>query len=155
MNTSRALAHRFIMANRAAALATADKTGVPHVAPVYCIVDENLALYFSTRVEGSKYVNLINHPTVAMAFINEEKLTAIQLTGTAERIENIQLEQDILHKLMTLRHQDPYWPLPTMQLFERGATNELAIIKVVPTEMTYANFENTGSKPKQFFQKIL
>lgn len=152
----RAQARRFIGENPAAALATSDLAGMPHVATVYCVAHEDLSLYCSTRVEGRKFKNMTERPQVAVAFTNEARLCTIQLTGSAERIENIRLEQEILHQLMTIRYHDPYWPIPSMQLFERGVTNELAILKITPLEMTYANFENpTLHNVKSFFQKVI
>ena len=149
-------ARQFIARNRAAALATVDPKGNPQVATVYCVVDETLAVYFTTRVEARKFTNLMRHPTVAMIFTNENELTTLQLSGEAERIESMELEQEVLSWLMTHRKWDPQWALPTMQLFEHGATNELAIIKVVPSEMTLSNFrKDTSEQHRPFFQKVI
>ena len=150
------LAYKFINKHRTAALATVDDKGTPHVAPIFCIARKDLSIYFSTRVEGRKFTNLVNHPTVAMTVVDKENLTAIQLTGLAERLDNLNLEQAILYDLATLRYQDPNWTMPTMKLFESGVTNELAVIRVTATEMTYANFATpTNGKYKPFFQKVI
>lgn len=146
----------FMLKNRAAALATADNKGIPHVVIVYCIVKEDFSLYFSTRVESRKYTNLIDNPVASMAFYDEKSLDTIQLTGSVERINDLKKEQDILYQLLTLRYREPNWPVPPVKLFERGATNELAIMKLTPTEMTYANFETTeDGRYKPFFQKVI
>ena len=149
-------ARKFIIKHRAGALATTSLKGVPHVATIYCIVDEDLNLYFSTRVEGRKFHNLLENPTVALAFSDEVNMGTVQLTGKAERVESLELEQDILYKLITYRYGEPNWPSPPFKLFERGATNELAIIKVTPFEMTYASFETTTTgRYKPFFEKVI
>jgi general stress protein 26 len=150
------LAHNFIEVNRAASFASANKAGVPHVAIVYCLAKPDLTLYFSTRVEGRKYANLEQRPEVGLAFYNESKLQMIQLSGVARRVDEIELEQEIMHDLMRFRYNDSNWPLPTVQLFERGATNEIAVIEVVPTEMTFADFETEhAGQYHPIFQKIL
>ena len=149
-------AYKFIEENRAAALATSNQHGMPHVATVYCVPNRDLSLYFTTSVEGRKFNNMIGNPNVALAFTDEAKLSTIQLTGFSERIEDLHFEQEILHQLMTSRHRDPNWPFPSMQLFEKGSSNELAIMKVTPTEMTYANFEDPqGMEQKSIFQKVI
>lgn len=150
------LAYQFITTHRAAALSTVDNQGNPHVAPVFCVVRKDLSMYFSTRIEGRKFTNLIQNPAVAMTFVDEANVAAIQLSGKAERIENLKLEQSILYDLARQRYQDPNWPMPTLKLFEQGSTIQIAIIKVTPTEMTYADFATpeTG-KYKAFFQRII
>jgi nitroimidazol reductase NimA-like FMN-containing flavoprotein (pyridoxamine 5'-phosphate oxidase superfamily) len=149
-------AYKLIEEHRAAALATSDQICMPHVATVYCVPNKDLSVYFSSRIEGRKLKNLLANPNVAMAFTDETKLRTIQLTGFAEQIEDLYLEQEILHKLMTMRYQDPNWPVPPMQLFEKGYSSQVAIIKVTPTEMTYANFENPQALGrKSFFQKVI
>ena len=155
-NDHKQVAYDFISTNRLAALATTDNKGVPHVAPVYCVVDIELNIYFSTRIEGRKFVNLEECPIVAMTFIDEKNIATIQLTGSSERIQDMEIEQSVMRDLARLRYQDPNWPVPTLRLFDKGYTNELAIIKVIPAEMTFANFATSKTgKCKPFFQKII
>lgn len=152
----RAIAKEFIITNRAASLATIDEQGIPHVVIVYCIVAPDLSLYFSTRVEGRKYRNMMSRPIVSMAFSNEQNMSTVQLTGTAERVNQLEQEQEILGGLIALRYGEPNWPVPPVKMFERGATNELAIIKITPTEMVYANFQTSkDGRYKPFFHKVI
>ena len=150
------LAYKFMLNNRAAALATVSKKGQPHVAIVYCVAHTDLSLYFSSRVEGRKYLNLIANPTVAMTFMNEADMRTIQLIGTAKRVDDIKGEQAVLHELLTYRGRAASLPLPPLELFERGDTNEVAIVKVTPLKMTFANFKKakTGHY-KPFFKKVI
>ena len=150
------IAYNFIGLNRAAALATVNTKGVPHVATVYCIVKRNFTIYFVTRIEARKYENLIYQPQVAMTFTNEEQMESVQLTGRAERLEVLADEQEMLYQLMVLRHGEHNWPSPPVKLYHCGASSELAVIKVTPTELTYANFATSASGCfKSFFQQIL
>ena len=152
------MAYEFLLANRAAALATVDSKGVPHVVTVYFIPHKDLTLYFTTKAEGRKFNNLTKNPTVAMAITNDDgpNLATIQLTGIVERVQDIKEEQAILLDLWGLRYDAESWPPPPMQLYERGAVNELAVMRVTPTEMTFANFETTTAKRyKPFFQEII
>lgn len=149
-------AYQYLLTNRAAALATVDKKGTPHVATIFFIPRKNLSLYFITKTTGRKFQNLMGKPRVAMAITDEKKLTTIQLTGIAERVTNVKLEQEILQDLWLFRHRNLNWPIPPLKLYETGEAEELAVIKVKPSEMTYASFEiSETSKYKSFFQKVL
>jgi uncharacterized pyridoxamine 5'-phosphate oxidase family protein len=150
------LAYKFLNSHRLAALATVDEQGNSHVAPLFCTVRKTFDIYFSTRVEGRKFNNLMRSPNVSMSFTDEADVSTIQLSGLAERVDNLELEQEILYDLARLKYQDPNWPMPALKLFEKGATSELAIIKVTPTEMTYASFATSKpGKYKPFFKKVL
>ena len=144
------------METRSATLATANKKGIPHAATIFFVPRKNLTLYFTTKTSGRKFQNLIGRPRVAMVVTDVDKLITVQLTGVAERVTKPKLEQEILQDLWLFRHTDPNWPIPPMKLYESGTISELAVIKVTPAEMTYANFEiaNTG-KYNSFFQKVI
>lgn len=148
--------YKFIRKNRAAALGTSDQDGIPHVAIVYCLVEADLSLYFATRVESRKFKNIAKKPIVSMAFYNEPSLDTVQLMGEAERVDDLDKEQAVLFELIKLRHKEPRWTVPPIKMFERGATNELAIMRVQPNEMTYATFKTLGNgRYKPFFQKVI
>jgi uncharacterized pyridoxamine 5'-phosphate oxidase family protein len=154
--TPKELVYHLLTNNRAAALATVTSQGLPHVATVYCLIDEDFSLHFVTRVEARKYRNMISQPLVAMSFMDEVNVTSVQLTGRAERIESFAEEQVIFYKLMSLRYEEDDWPLPPLRLFESGLSRELAVFKVTPTELTYANFQlQPGGRYKPFFTKII
>lgn len=147
---------KFIMRNRAGALATVSDRNIPHVATVYCFIDNDFNFYFSTRVESRKFNNITHNPIVALTFSNEISITTVQLTGAAERVENFKTEQDVLRELFAYRHGDPNWPMPPIKLFERNMTNELAVIKVVPNEMTYGSFAaSKAGRYQPFFEKVI
>lgn len=150
------LAVEFIIKNRTASISTSDKTGTPHIAIVYCIVHDDLAVYFTTRAEGRKFGNLVDNPAVAMVFSGFKNLQQLQLRGKAERVRDQALELDLLHELMKLRFEDQTLDRPRVNLLEPGVRSEYAIFKVTPTEMTYADFEtSTVGRYKPDFKKII
>jgi|GEM_PF-1647070 len=149
-------AYKFLSGNRVAALATSDKQGTPHAAPVHFVAHKNLDIYFTSRVESRKFRNLVFNPVIAMAITDEGTMATLQLTGQAIRVEELDVEQGLLFELWSLRFNDKIWPIPTVRLLESGATNDLAVIKVTASEMTYANFKITPEgKYQNFFQKII
>jgi hypothetical protein len=83
-------------------------------------------------------------------------MESVQLMGRAERVEVLADEQDRLYELMVLRHGEHNWPSPPVKLYHSGASSELAVIRVTPSELTYANFATASSGCyKPFFQKVL
>ena len=139
-----------------ATLATTDDQGQPHASAVHFVVHKDLTLYFTTRVEARKFKNLVAKPTVAMAITDEAGMVTVQLTGKAERVESLKTEQMLLMELWSLRFNEAIWPIPAVQMFEQGATNRIAVIKIVPLEMTYATFKTqTSGKYQPFFLKVI
>jgi nitroimidazol reductase NimA-like FMN-containing flavoprotein (pyridoxamine 5'-phosphate oxidase superfamily) len=149
----------FLQTNRSSVIATSDSKRVPHAAMVYIIADQHLNIYFSTHAQGRKFTNLMTNPVVAMTIANEDSMTAVQLTGYASRVENLAEEQDVLYELLRNRYKnDPNWKPPPLKLFEQGETNEVAIIRVEPFELSLSNFELTGNGTKRyktFFQTVI
>lgn len=151
----RKFAYNFVTKNRTAALATVDTNSQPDIATIYCVVDEDLTLYFTSRVEGRKYINLLAHPVVALSLTDESNLAVMLIKGRAERVEQLDLEQQIMHRLLVDEKAKALRTLPSIQLFHNGYTNEVAIIRIVPSEITYANFLGNESNSKPIFQKII
>ena len=136
-----------------ATVATEEK---PDAATVFYVVDEDLTIYFMTRVESRKFLNLEKQPMVSMVITDEKTMETIQLTGTAERIQNLNDESGALTKLWTVDYRNPNWPGPAVKLYESGHSVQLAVVKVVPQEMTYALFERQDKgKYRPFFEKVI
>jgi len=155
-NVTKQQIYDFLTMNRAAALATVSPDGIPHVATVYCIIKPDLTIYFSTRAQGRKYNNLTENPLVAMNFTDLSGMRTVQLTGMAFRVEDLLEEQEILYELTVLRYQDAKLHMPSMKLFEQGAANEVAIIKIRPNELTFANFgKPDDGRYRPFFEKVI
>ena len=149
-------AHKFLSAHRAATLATVNAKKKPDAATVFYIVDKDLTIYFMTRIESRKFHNLKKQSIVSMVITDEETMETIQLTGAAERIENLKEEGGALTKLWTADYKNPTWPGPAVKLFESGHSVQLAVVKVVPHEMTYAIFEKQDKgKYGSFFEKVI
>lgn len=152
----RGQAQQFMMHNRAAVLGTVGSRSVPHVATVYCYVTPDLTVYFVTRTESRKYQNLASRPKVAMTFTDRDSVSCVQLTGKAERVSNIEDEQAILFELQTLRYKEAQVVSPALQLYEREAASELAVVRVRPTELTMASFVITkAGRYNPTFTKVI
>ena len=149
-------AYEFLHSHRAATLATITTNKTPDAATVFYIVDNDLFIYFMTRVESRKFRNIEKHQEISMVITDENTMETIQLTGVAERIEDLKEESGALTKLWTADYGNPNWPGPAAKLFESGHSVQLAVLKVMPLEMTYASFEKReNGNIKSFFEKII
>lgn len=152
----RLTAHKFLSTHRAATLATVTIKTKPDAATVFYIVDEELTIFFMTRIESRKFRNLEKQHVVSMVITDEKTMETIQLTGTAERIENLVEESGALTRLWIADYRNPNWPGPAVKLFESGHSVQLAVVKVVPLEMTYASFERQkNGRYVSFFEKVI
>lgn len=149
-------AHKFLSTHRTATLATVNVKRIPDAATVFYIVDKDMTIYFMTRIESRKFHNLSKHTIVSMVITDEETMETVQLNGVAERIENLEEESEALMKLWTADYKNHNWPGPAVKLFESGHSVQLAVIKVVPQEMTYAVFKKQANgKYGSFFEKVI
>lgn len=152
----RKMACEFIAENRAATLATVTPASKPHASIVYCIVHDDLTLFFTTRAEGRKFESLVGNPEVCMIFTGHGSLQQLQLSGRASRVKDDGQVLDLLHELMKLRYEDEKLPRPNVSLVESGTRKEYALFKVTPYEMTYVDFETANiGKYNPDFQKII
>lgn len=153
---ARSTAYKFLSVHRVATLATIAVNGPPDLATIYYIVDEDLNLYFMTRIESRKYRNLKEQPMLSMVITDEGTMETIQLTGMSERIENFKDESAVLSKLWVADYAEQHWPGPAVKLYEAGHSAQLAVTKIIPTEMTYASFERQDKgNYKSFFLSVI
>jgi len=149
LQSPKVTAFKFLQTNKSAALATISSNHRPHVATVYYLVDKKLNLYFVTGIESIKFANLIRYPYVAMAISqdNPRVRKTLQLSGLASRIDNIYEEQEIIEHLWKKTGRTS--AVPFLMIYNSGQSNELAVIKVKPYEMTLAKFSTSDSDLKQ------
>ncbi len=156
MSEDYSLVIKFIKKNHLGALATVNKKGQPDVAVIYCSIKDDLSLYFSTRVEAAKFQNISNNPAVAITFYDAKSVSTVQIRGRAKRLEDLKAEQDIMLELVKQFYSQGGKMPPFQQLFENFDSNELAIVKIKPTDVSYSSFKQTRlSKAKPVHKKIL
>lgn len=148
--------YQFLCSFKMAALATVDAHGRPHVATVYCVADKELNIFFTSSTKGRKFENMMVRPEVAMVITDEDSLSTVQLSGRAESREGTEIEADILKQLWRLRFDEPAWPVPPIKMFEQRFSNEMTVIQVTPSEMTFAKFSPTQTGTyTSYFHKVI
>lgn len=140
LDTPKHKAYKFLTENDTAVIATVTKAGLPHGATISYLADNKLNLYFVTSVESKKYQNLINNRDVAITIYrdSESLKESIQLSGRAERVDNIDSEQKAMEILM--RKAGDNVPVPFWILYNQNHSEELALVKITPYKMTMGSF---------------
>lgn len=69
-------------------LATVDAEGNPQVSDVYFITDDDMNLYFCSRDELRKTLNISAKPHVAIVITSEDHQTTVQIHGTCQPAMN-------------------------------------------------------------------
>lgn len=122
---------------RLGVLSTISATGTPQSAFIYYAFDEDLNIYFITRTESRKYINIKNNPNVAFVVGTETPPQTLQIEGTAsvlERPEDFSFLFSDLVKMTVERHFVP----PITQMTNSG---DVFFMKITPTWVRLGNFE--------------
>ena len=147
---------KFLQTNQSAAIGTVSSLGRPHVATVYYLNDKKLNIYFVTSIESRKFKNIKFNPCVALAISQDLPWVkrTLHMTGMAYRIESLDQEQKIIKQLWLKVGRKT--TLPFLLIYDRGYSEELALFKVVPIEMTMAKFSSRNNdKNEALFTSVI
>ncbi|HET9098230.1 MAG TPA: pyridoxamine 5'-phosphate oxidase family protein [Candidatus Saccharimonadales bacterium] len=134
----------FMRKNNAPALATVNSEGHPDVSIVFSLTNDNFDIFFECRLESSKYKNIMHCPFVSMAFSKAQELKTVQLKGKAERIEDFDKEQEVMREMVEMQSGHGNYEVPVLKMFEKGLTNDIVVFKIVPSQITYADYSRSG-----------
>lgn len=148
MSTSNQLNDELVMMKqRLGVISTISEKGNPEGAAVYFISDNELYLYFLTRVGSRKYENIKRDPRVAFVVFGEHPPKTFQMEGTASIIEEPEEQRNIFKKLFDLATSERVLP-PIGQMMK----SELAVMKIKPTWARIGDF--TMNPEKEKFQEV-
>jgi PPOX class probable F420-dependent enzyme len=124
----------FLIAERVARMATADKSGAPHLVPI-CFWFDGARLYFAidekpkrgTGIRLKRMHNIAENPRVAFVVDHYEEdwsqLAYVMVRGTAQIVEDNEEYMQVLRNL-----RDKYRPYRTMQL----SPDRNPIVRITP-----------------------
>ncbi len=118
-------------------LSTVGPTGTPQSAFIYYAFDEDLNIYFITRTQSRKFLNIEKNPHVAFVVGTETPPQTLQIEGTAsilERPEDFSFLFSDLVKIAVERHFVP----PITQMTNSG---DVFFMKITPNWVRLGNFE--------------
>lgn len=109
----------------------------PEVAFVYYAVDDELNVYFVTRMGSRKYQNILRDQNVAFSIAVETPPKTLQVEGVASLVSNPEAQRTLFPKLVELATSRNCMP-PIAQEFD---TSEIAFIKVAPRWARFGDFQ--------------
>ena len=78
----------FLRSHETGVIATVSKAGVPNAATVTYSVSDDFEIYFMTRIETRKYVNLEHNPVAAFVVGTGPAATSVQIEGSVKQLDD-------------------------------------------------------------------
>ena len=108
--------NNFIDEHRRAVIATVDRDGQPYTSNIYYALSKNNQIFFVTKEQTTKAKNLLENDRAALTISDNEKPIAVNLTGTARRLEDYKERDTIMQQIFKVsyeKHKD-YAPIVKM-----------------------------------------
>lgn len=145
---------QFLQANHVAAVATAHKI-LPYISVVYYVADDDFNLYFSTRKDTDKHLNLSTNSNVAVAVGLGPKHIALQARGHATLLGG-EARERALHSLQQMLHKKKItnWPTLSLEKFQptNGGMTTDVVYRVTPQHLSFFNL-NDQTYPQSLSNK--
>lgn len=129
----------FLIENSTAVVATA--TGdQPSASTVYYFADKDFNIFFITKVNTSKYLNISGNAKVAVVVGTGPEHISVQASGLAEFVFD-EKRAEIIDEFVQLRTREfvKDWPIKDMDIFkDRSAV----VFKVTPDRLTFLNLDS-------------
>ena len=138
---------KFLDKTEMAALSTVSPTGLPQVATIYFVVDDQFNLYFATTPGSRKYGNLKRNKSVALAITNHKNEQTIQMEGEAVELGKMRKNSKEF-KFLTKLFDKYIWSTVPVHKIEDGLTS---FFKVKPSWVRWADFKAKG----ELFHQII
>lgn len=107
----------YIKNNPLCVMSTVDPNNKANGATMYIVSDEQLNVYFLTKISTRKYSNLINNPSVAFTCHNENNLETLQMIGEAAPIDPaVDDNGKIYHLFESIREKIVNYSLPISKI---------------------------------------
>lgn len=142
MSDARQKALVFLKHNPHGVLATVSEDGRPWGSSIYFATDEDLNLFFMTKVKTFKYQNISKNHHVSLTVTDGDAQTTVQIAGTVKKVPAKDLVSVIMKKLAHLKpHGDNKWVPPIVKV-DGG---DYVVLQITPDSLQYADYKQTKS----------
>lgn len=153
------LAKQFIAQYPLGVMATINDTGEPETAGVYCILDDDMNLYFLSASKTRKLNNIEKRPGLSITFMDEHGMKTMQVQGKgtvlATPVAAIEFEavpQHIIDALLDIHvAKRDSWPTPA---FKTGGGTQY-FVKISPTWMRLADFGKATQSQAEIYTQVI
>jgi len=134
----------FMNNNPCAVIATISEDGSLNMANVFVYTDDDFTLYFVSRPEHRKHLNVEARHTISLLFRSRDTVEQVEYQGTATIESEADSIADTLSNLqkILIEQRHHYWIPPISQLNEGSG---YVTIKVVPQAVTYRSYNQSGT----------
>jgi general stress protein 26 len=123
-------------AQKLGVISTVTAENKPESAFMYYAFDEDLNIYFATRVASRKYKNFMENKHIAFAVAKENPPQTLQLEGLASVVVEAEVQKSLFPELITMAAQRNFAaPISQME------SSELKFLKITPNWIRFGNFE--------------
>lgn len=153
MNDIRQIALTFLKNNCHGVLSTVSADGRPWGSSIYFATDDDLNLFFMTKIKTFKYQNISSNNHVSLTVTDSKAQTTIQISGVVTKVPAQNLVSVIMKKLAHLKpHGDNKWVPPIVKV-DGG---DYVVLQITPSSMQYADYKQIKSNIyDSYIQKVI
>jgi uncharacterized protein YhbP (UPF0306 family) len=129
--------HAFLKKHQVGVLSTAGEAGTVWGADVYYLTDDDLNIYFVTRVGTFKYKNIEAQPYAALTVADDEAQITVQLSGKVSRMPINKYMDVFFDKFAAMRPDGDYHWAPPVDKVHEGNYMPL---QITPSFLQYADY---------------
>ncbi len=132
----------FLKHNPHGVLATVSEEGKPWGSSIYFATDEDLNLFFITKIKTLKYHNILKNHNVSLTVTDKSLQTTIQIAGKVSKVPAKDIVSVVMKKLAHIKpHDDNNWVPPIVKV--NGG--EYMVLKITPQTLQYSDYQQTKS----------
>ncbi len=134
-------------------LSTVSANGKPWGSSIYFAHDEDIDLFFITKVNTLKYKNIQENPNVALTISDDSLQTTVQIAGRVDRVPAKDIVDVVMKKLARIKPKDNNKWVPPIVKVDAG---EYIVLKITPNKMHFANYQQVKSDiHDNFIERII
>ena len=142
----------FLQSHASGVLVTADTAANPYGAVVFYTVNDDFSIQFATKTETQKFKNIEQNGQVAFVCYDETTQTSLQLSGTAEIIQDPAEEEKAIHNMHQLSETTSTSNLPPAEKLYAGAYRA---VRIVPRVIKLAVFVRPDAESNEDLYEVL
>lgn len=127
----------FLRSHPSGVLSTVSKDSKPWGSTIYFAVDDDLTIYFTTRVKTQKAKNIHDNQNVSLTVTNPGSQQTVQIGGKAIPVPAHDIPEVVMKKIANIKHEkDINWTPPITKI----DSGDYTVLKIEPNFVQFADF---------------
>ena len=137
----------FLRENNLATLATVSPHRKPEAASVFVHISDNFEIFFVTKTETKKYMNIRENENIALVFTKLSEMKTVQMSGVVRPVGDHKAQMEMLETISEeTHHRYSFSESPVEQIRD----GQLVVVRVELEWMRYADFDGITGEPEHF-----